>query len=259
MAMPHIPRELFLKAIFEVVAYSAEYIPRRSGESLYLRPFMIATDETLGIRPSETYRFMVIASPSASYFSNNTSLSVLIEREGARAFPGGTGFAKTGGNYAASLHSSIKAKNLGLVQTLWLDGKEKKYIEEMSGMNFFAVINGVLTTPTLGDTILEGVTRKSILSMASEFDLKVEERRIEISELINQIKSGECSEAFACGTAAIITPIDYLAEESGERYPLKNPQGDISAKLRTYLLGIQEGQIKDKYNWVSKIEPKKLI
>lgn len=256
MAMPHIPQELFMTAVNEVIAYTANFIPRRSGESLYIRPFMFATEETLGIKPSDKFRFMVIASPSASYFSNGGGLSVLIEREGARAFPGGTGYAKTGGNYAASLKAAIKAKNLGLVQTLWLDGRDKMFIEEMSGMNFFAVINGVLTTPEINDTILEGITRKSILTIAKEQGLEVSERKININELVEQIKSGECTEAFACGTAAIINPIDYLAEETGERYPLKNPEGPIAMKLRDHLLAIQEGRAEDKFNWVKRIDPK---
>ena len=217
---------------------------------------MFATEETLGIKPSEKFKFMVIASPSASYFTSGNSLSVLIERDSSRAFPGGTGFAKAGGNYAASLLSSIKAKNLGFVQTLWLDGREKKYIEEMSGMNFFAVINGVLTTPLLNDTILDGITRKSILQLAKNLNIEVEEVKLDIEYLIAKINSGECSEAFACGTAAIITPIDYLAEESGERYPLRNPNGPIANKLRDLLLAIQEGREKDINNWVHKIEPK---
>jgi branched-chain amino acid aminotransferase len=256
MAMPHIPREIFQQAVFDVVAYAANFIPRRSGESLYIRPFMFATEETLGIKPSEKFKFMVIASPSASYFTSGNNLSVLIERDSSRAFPGGTGFAKAGGNYAASLLSSIKAKNLGFVQTLWLDGREKKYIEEMSGMNFFAVINNVLTTPLLNDTILDGITRKSILQLAKNLNIEVEEVKLDIEYLIAKINSGECSEAFACGTAAIITPIDYLAEESGERYPLRNPNGPIANKLRDLLLAIQEGREKDINNWVHKIEPK---
>lgn len=256
MAMPHIPRELFMTAVNEVVAYCAHSIPKRSGESLYLRPFMFATEEALGIKPSDKFKFMVIASPSGSYFGPNTTLSVLIEREGARAFPGGTGFAKAGGNYAASLLSAIKAKHLGFAQTLWLDGREKKYIEEMSGMNFFAVINGKLVTPLMSDTILEGITRKSILTLATDLGIEAVEMKIDIDELITQIKNGQCSEAFACGTAAIITPIDYLAEESGERYPLKNPDGPVAMKVREHLLNIQEGRIPDKYQWISRIEPK---
>lgn len=255
MAMPHIPQEIFLKATFEVTAYSANFVPRRSGESLYLRPFMFATEEALGIKPSEKFRFMVIASPSASYFSAG-GLSVLIERHGARAFPGGTGFAKAGGNYAASLLSAIKTKQLGFVQTLWLDGRDKKYIEEMSGMNFFAVINGELHTPTINDTILEGITRKSILVLARDADIKVVERKMDIDELIADIKAGRCTEAFACGTAAIIAPIDFLAEETGERYPLRDHEGKIALQLREQLLALQEGRSVDCYNWVVSVEPK---
>jgi branched-chain amino acid aminotransferase len=257
MAMPHIPLEVFMKASTEVTAYSANFVPRRSGESLYLRPFMFATEEALGIKPSEKFRFMVIASPSASYFSAG-ALSVLIERQGARAFPGGTGYAKAGGNYAASLKAAIKTKQLGFVQTLWLDGRDKKYVEEMSGMNFFAVVNGELHTPELNDTILEGITRKSIITLAKDAGLKVVERKIDINELLQDIKAGRCTEAFACGTAAIIAPIDYLAEETGERFPLKDPQGKIALKLREDLLAIQEGRATDRYKWVMQVEPKSL-
>ena len=257
MAMPHIPIELFMKACFEVTAYSSDFVPRRSGESLYLRPFMFATEEALGIKPSEKFRFMVIASPSGSYFSAG-GLSVLIERHGARAFPGGTGYAKAGGNYAASLLAAIKTKQLGLVQTLWLDGRDKKYIEEMSGMNFFAVVNGELHTPEINDTILEGITRKSIITLARDAGLKVVERKMDIDDFISDIKKGVCTEAFACGTAAIIAPIDYLAEESGERYPLLHQEGKIALQLRESLLSIQEGRAEDKYMWVSMVEPKSL-
>ena len=257
MAMPHIPIELFMKANLEVTAYSANFVPRRSGESLYLRPFMFATEEALGIKPSEKFRFMVIASPSGSYFSTG-GLSVFIERHGARAFPGGTGYAKAGGNYAASLQSAIKTKQLGFVQTLWLDGRDKKYIEEMSGMNFFAVINNELHTPEINDSILEGITRKSIITLANEAGIKVVERKMDINHLIEDIKAERCTEAFACGTAAIIAPIDYLAEETGERFPLKDHEGKISLKLRESLLAIQEGRSPDKFKWIVSVEPKSL-
>lgn len=257
MAMPHIPIELFMKASLEVTAYAADFVPRRSGESLYLRPFMFGTEEALGIKPSEKFRFMVIASPSASYFSAG-GLSVLIERHGARAFPGGTGFAKAGGNYAASLLSAIKTKQLGFVQTLWLDGRDKKYIEEMSGMNFFAVINNELHTPEVNDSILEGITRKSIITLAREMGIKVVERKMDINVLLEDIKAGRCTEAFACGTAAIIAPIDYLAEESGERFPLKDPSGKMALQLRELLLSIQEGRSADTHNWIVSVEPKVL-
>ncbi len=255
MAMPHIPIDLFMKASTEVTAYCAQFVPRRTGESLYLRPFMFATEEALGIKPSEKFRFMVIASPSGSYFSSG-GLSVFIERTSARAFPGGTGFAKAGGNYAASLLSAIKAKHLGFVQTLWLDGRDKKYIEEMSGMNFFAVIDNELHTPEISDSILEGITRKSIITLAKDAGIKVVERKMDINLLIEDIKAERCTEAFACGTAAIIAPIDYLAEETRERYPLKYHEGKLSLKLRELLLAIQEGRSEDKYNWIVSIEPK---
>lgn len=255
MAMPHIPLEIFMKATLEVISYSANFVPRRSGESLYLRPFMFATEEALGIKPSEKFRFMVIASPSASYFSPG-GLSVLIERQGARAFPGGTGFAKAGGNYAASLLAAIKTKQLGFVQTLWLDGRDKKHIEEMSGMNFFAVINNELHTPALNDSILDGITRKSIITLARDAGIKVVERKMNIDELIEDIRAQRCTEAFACGTAAIIAPIDYLAEETGERYPLLHHEGKIALELREQLLSIQEGRADDRYKWVMSVEPK---
>lgn len=257
MAMPHIPLDLFMKANLEVTSYCSEFVPRRSGESLYLRPFMFATEEALGIKPSEKFRFMVIASPSGSYFSTG-GLSVYIERHGARAFPGGTGFAKAGGNYAASLLSAVKTKQLGFVQTLWLDGRDKKYIEEMSGMNFFAVINNELHTPEINDSILEGITRKSIITLARDNGIKVVERKMDINELIIDIKENRCTEAFACGTAAIIAPIDYLAEETGERYPLKDHEGKLSLRVREMLLSIQEARSPDVHNWIISVEAKSL-
>jgi branched-chain amino acid aminotransferase len=252
IAMPEVPRDIFMKSVFELTALCSKIIPSHSGESLYLRPFMFATEEALGVRPSETFRFMVIASPSGSYFTGSV-LSVLIERESARAFPGGTGYAKAGGNYAASLLSSIKAKKLGFVQTLWLDARERKYVEEMSGMNFFAVINNELHTPKVSDTILDGITRKSLIVLGRELGITVVEENIEIEELIKFVKSGECTEAFACGTAAIITSIDYLAEANGERYPLKDPKGKVGSMLRAKLLAIQEGRDEDKHQWVTKV------
>lgn len=257
MAMPHVPAKIFMQAILDVTAYSANFVPRRSGESLYLRPFMFAAEESLGIKPAEKFRFMVIASPSGSYFSGTVGgLSVYIERDSARAFPGGTGFAKTGGNYAAGLAAAIKTKNLGFVQTLWLDARERKYIEEMSGMNVFVVVNGELLTPKTGDTILDGITRKSIITLARDMGYSVVEKNIAIDELLHDIKTGKCTEAFACGTAAIITPINYFGESNGERIPLHHPEGLISMKIREALLAIQEGRATDNYKWVQTVEPK---
>lgn len=254
MAIPELPEEVFMEAVEAITAYSADFIPQESGSSLYVRPFIIATEENLGIKPSAKFRFMVIASPSASYFSSG-SLKVLIERNAARAFPGGTGAAKTGGNYAASLLTSVKAVDHGYMNTLWLDAENRKYIEEMSGMNFFAVVNDVLITPKLTDTILAGITRDSIIQLASRLNISLKEETINIDSLIESIKIGECTEAFACGTAAIITPVEMLGEEDGTAYELKYPAGPISKSLRENLLAIQEGRMEGPEGWVKTIEP----
>lgn len=254
MAMPTFPEDKFIESVQVLTSYCQEFIPRQSGESLYIRPFMFATEESLGIKPSETFKFMIVASPSGSYFSTS-SLKVLIERDSCRAAPGGTGAAKTGGNYAASLSSAIKVQKLGLNQTLWLDAREKNLVEEMSGMNFFAVLNGVMTTPQLTDSILDGITRKSLIQLALELGIPVKERPLPISELVEAIKTGECSEAFACGTAAIVTNIGSLHEESGESYELKNSVGEIGPALRLKLLDIQEGRAQAPEGWIVKIHP----
>lgn len=252
MAMPTFPEEQFIEAVRAVTAYSADFIPQKSGESLYIRPFMFATEESLGIRPSESFKFMVVASPSGSYFTN-AQLKVLIERQSARACPGGTGAAKTGGNYAASLISAKKVAQKGLMQTLWLDSKEKKYVEEMSGMNIFFVIDNKLVTPKLTDTILDGITRKSLIQIAQELKIDVCEDVLEINQVIQSIKDGRCTEAFACGTAAIITPIVSFHEDSGEAYEIKTQNFEIAQKLRTKMLDIQEGRALGPDGWVQEV------
>lgn len=248
MAMAEVPEELYLEAVRSIVGHSNDFIPTNSGESLYIRPFMIATDENLGIKPSESYKFMVIASPSGAYFTTGC-LSVLVERENVRACPGGMGAAKTGGNYAGSLISAQRAKKLGYQQTLWLDGLEKKYIEEMSGMNFFAVINDKLITPRIEDTILDGITRGSLIQLAKDQGIEVVEEKFEISKLLSSINDGSCSECFACGTAAIITPIGKFGDTTGTEWNVKNPEGPIAKKLKASLLALQEGRNEDQHGW----------
>ena len=253
MAIPEIPREYFMEAIHAITAYSAEFIPQKTGESLYLRPFTIATEESLGIKPSEKYKFVVVACPSDAYFTKGT-VPVMIERQAARAGMGGTGNAKTGGNYAASLISAIEAKERGYPMTLWLDSLEKRYVEELSGMNFFCIINGELWTPALTETILVGITRDSIIHLAKDMGLKVHEERIDITELITSIKNNECTEAFACGTAAIISPIECLGENHGTRYTFRDQGGNISLKIRQRLLDIQEGRYQAPDGWLVKVD-----
>jgi branched-chain amino acid aminotransferase len=253
MGMPEMSEEEFMGPLNTLVSYLTPFIPRRKGESLYLRPFMFATEQSLGIKPSDTFSFMIVASPVGSYFSGGT-ISVLIEREFTRAAPGGMGAAKTGGNYAGSLISAHKVKKIGANQTLWLD-VHKENVQELSGMNFFMMIDGVLTTPPVSDTILDGITRKSILQLAKDSGIPTAEKDIAVNELKQLIKDQRCTEAFACGTAAIITPIDSLVEETGEKVMLKDGNGPMAMKLRNHLLEIQEGKLADTHGWVTLVEP----
>ncbi len=253
LAMPVIPKEIFDQSINAVVSYSSPIIPKRSGESLYLRPMMIATDNIMSVRPSTEYIYMVLTSPSGNYFSSAT-IGVAIERQQHRAFPGGIGYAKTGGNYAASLQAYKKAKDLGLSQTIWLDSTPEGNIEELSGMNFFAVINNELHTPILNDTILEGVTRNSLIKIGELHGMKVIERKMPINEILEKIKSKECTEAFACGTAAVVTPLSFLQDEDGSRYVFKNQEAPVGMKLKKSLLDIQEGRAADPFKWITKLE-----
>lgn len=254
MAMPEVPVENFVEAVKVFSKLCSEIIPRRSGESLYLRPFMFSTEEALGIKPSDTFKFMIVASPSGAYFSGGT-ISVLIERSAVRAAPGGTGNAKTGGNYAAALEAAIETKKLGHDQTLWLDAVTRKNVEEMSGMNFNCIIDGKLVTPALTDSILAGITRNSLLAIAPQLDIQVEEKKLTIDELIEAIKTGRCTEAFACGTAAIITPIHQIAEKDGTVYKLASAPGPCSTSLRQALLDIQEGRREaPNKEWVLNLE-----
>lgn len=254
MAMPEVPKDIFMNSVEAMTSHMAGFIPGQSGDSLYLRPFMFATDNGLGIKPSDSFKFLVVASPSSAYFKTG-SVSVYIERNAVRACPGGVGAAKTGGNYAASLLSMIEANDKGYDQVLWLDAVNKSLIEEMSGMNMFAVINDVLVTPALTQTILNGITRKSIVKLAEHLNIKLEERELTISELTEKIKSGECTEAFACGTAVIITPINCFGEADGTKHKLQYSEGPIATKLRQGLLDIQEGRAEDPFSWRIPVEP----
>ncbi len=254
MAIPEIPENIFMEAVETIAAFSTKTIPTKTGTSLYIRPFTIATEESLGIRPSLEYKFLVIASPSESYFQN-PSINVFIERHLSRAVKGGTGTAKTGGNYASSLLTTLKAQKLGFSNTLWLDAETHTKIEEMSGMNFFAVLDNTLITPKLTDTILDGITRKSIIELVKNEGINCKEDTISINSLIGAIKEKRCTEAFACGTASIIVPISALGEEDGTLYPLAYPNGNLSNRLKDLILSIQEGRKEGPKGWVKKIEP----
>jgi len=253
MAMAEVPEQEFLDAVDAITSYGAPFIPSRSGDSLYIRPFMFANENSLGIKPAENFKFLIVASPSEAYFKSG-SVRVLVENDAVRACPGGVGNAKTGGNYAASLLSMIQAKQKGYDQVLWLDAVHKKYIEEMSGMNFFAVYDRKIVTPPITSTILNGITRKSLIKLAKHMGFEIEERPILVDELLADIKSEKCTECFSCGTAVIITPIDLLGIDSGEKFPIKFSQGPVANELRLALLNIQEGSGDDPFGWRKSVE-----
>ncbi len=253
MAMPEISLDRFMDGVYLVTAYCESLTPSNSGQSLYLRPFMFASEPSLEVSGANQFTFMVIASPSQAIHTD--SMRVLIEREMIRASRGGTGAAKTGGNYASSFASRQIALEKGFDQCLWLDAQNHQSIEELSVMNFFAVIDGDLHTPALTGSLLPGITRDSIIQLAKLMGLKVIEEAINIDLLIGQIKSGQCSEAFCCGTGVILSPIKELGEHDGSCYQLARPEGDLSCQLRTKLIDIQERRAEDRFGWIETVPP----
>lgn len=248
MLMPELPESLFIEGLCAVSAYAGPLIPRLPGQSLYLRPLMFGTQSALGFATSDSYTFLVIASPSGAFVTG--SLRVVVEREGTRAARGGTGGVKASGNYGASLQTTVAASDSGFNQPLWLDAREHKYIEELSAMNFFAMVDGVLHTPELSGTILPGVTRDSVITLAGDLGIPVREGKLAIDTLLQQIRSKQCTEAFACGTAATIAPISVIGEKDSTIYELPEASGPVANKLRDELLNIQEGRVPDRFNWL---------
>jgi branched-chain amino acid aminotransferase len=250
MAMPVVPESLFFEAVEAMVRACNAFIPPQSGRALYLRPFVFGTEAGYVIRNSDRFRFMVIANPVEAYAAGN--MRVAIERADVRAAAGGIGAAKVAANYAPSLRASSAALARGLTVALWLDAREQRFIQELSGMNLFALIHGELHTPELDGAILPGVTRDSLLRLAAHLGFKTHERRMPIDELLEQIRSGACSELFACGTAAIVCPIDRLVEADGRNYAAKGTNV-VAAQLRRALLAIQECRSDDIFGWTHRI------
>lgn len=251
LCIPEIPEEDFVQAIKAVVKVDKDWIPTDPGTSLYVRPFVIATDEFLGVKPSSTYLFIVILSPSGAYYESGLApVGIWIEDEYVRAVRGGIGFAKTGGNYAASLIAQVKAHDEGFSQVLWLDGVERRYIEEVGAMNIFFKIDGKIVTPALSGSILPGITRNSVITLCRDWGYEVEERKISVDELIEAQKSGKLEECFGTGTAAVISPVGKLRYEDEVMEINGGKIGEISARLYDTVTGIQSGAIKDPYgNW----------
>ena len=255
IALPELPAEYFLGAIRELVALDKEWVPDGDGESLYLRPFMIATEAFLGVRAAREVSFRVIASPVGNYFGGELKpVSIWISREYARAGRGGTGAAKCGGNYAASLLPQQEAQAQGCSQVLFLDPVEGKYLEELGGMNVFLVYkDGHIVTPELSGSILEGITRDSIIQIARDRGHAVEERKVSIDEWKQGVASGEIVEVFACGTAAVITPIGQLKGKGFEVGDLTAPAGEVTMGIRKELTDIQYGRLPDRHGWLVKL------
>lgn len=255
MCIPKLDEEFCLKALVELIKIDKDWIPTADGTSLYIRPFIIATQAGLGVHPAKEYKFIIICSPVGSYYKEGLNpVKIYIETEYVRAVKGGTGFTKSGGNYAASLKGQEKAEKMNYSQVLWLDGKERKYIEEVGAMNVFFKINGKIITPSLEGSILSGITRRSAIEMLKSWGLTVEERKISVDELIEAYNNGELEEAFGTGTAAVISPIGEFNYNGKIMVVNNNKIGEVSQKLYDNLTGIQWGKIEDTFNWVKKLD-----
>jgi branched-chain amino acid aminotransferase len=253
LCMPHVPPEEMAHAIEALVRVDADWVPSTPESSLYIRPTIIATEAFLGVRPAESYLFYVILSPVGSYYGGGAlaPVKIHVERQLTRAAPGGLGAVKAGANYAAGLLAAVKAKKEGYAQVLWLDGVEHKYIEEVGTMNLFVVIGDELVTAPLSDSILSGVTRDCVLTIAREWGVPVSERRLSIDEIRVAHSNGTLREVFGSGTAAVISPVGELAIE-GEHLSINDGKpGALSLKLYEEITGIQRGTRPDRYEWLT--------
>jgi branched-chain amino acid aminotransferase len=254
LCLPEVPEEDLLYAIKKFVEVEQEWTPSLAGTSLYLRPFMFGNDESLGVHTVHNASLYIIASPVGSYYKEGINpVKIMIEDQDVRAVRGGTGYAKCGGNYAASTRAGERASKIGYSQVLWLDGVERKYIEEVGAMNVMFKINGEIITPMLSGSILPGITRKSCIEVLKNNGYKVTERLLSIDELADAMKNGTLEEAWGCGTAAVISPIGELMYK-GEKFIVNEGKiGKVSQFLYDTLTGIQWGKISDDYNWTVEI------
>lgn len=255
LCIPELPEEMFVEAVKAIVKIDEDWIPTAPGTSLYIRPFIIATDAFLGVAPSKTYLFCIILSPSGAYYASGLKpVGIWIEDDYVRAVRGGMGFAKTGGNYACSLAAQVKAHDDGYSQVLWLDGVERKYIEEVGAMNIMFKINGKIVTPMLNGSILPGITRDSVLQLCRHWNMPVEERKISVYELLEAQEKGTLEEVFGTGTAAVISPVGKLRYKDEVMTIGDGSIGPVSQKLYDTVTGIQWGKIKDEFGWTVIVE-----
>lgn len=254
LAMPELPEAVFIESIRQLVSIDRDWIPTGEGASLYLRPFMFASEAFLGVRPARQYKYLVIASPAGNYFKSGAPAVSIWVSDYTRAAPGGTGAAKCGGNYAASLVPQAEAIARGHDQVVFLDAAEHKWIEELGGMNlYFVFADGSLVTPPLTGTILAGITRDSLLALARDEGLAVREERYSLDQWREDAASGKLVETFACGTAAVVTPVGKVAGRQGEFTIGSGGPGQLTQKLKSRLVAIQRGDAADPHGWVMKL------
>ena len=247
LCMPELPEELFLQSIAAVIDADRDWVPSQANHSLYIRPFMFATDRFLGVSPSTTYSYMVLLCPVGPYFSK--TLRVKIETHYTRSAEGGMGYAKSSGNYGGSMYPAKKATEEGFDQLIWTDAKNHEFIEEMGAANVMFVLDGKLITPSTRDTILDGVTRDTVLTIAREWGMQVEERRVSVAEIIDGAKNGKLDDAFGAGTAATIAPVGSISL-NGEEYFLSDPKTRVfSQKVLKELEAIKYGRVADTHGW----------
>lgn len=250
LCIPVLPEDMFVEAVKAIVEVDKDWIPSAPGTSLYIRPFIFATDAFLGVAPSDTYLFIIILSPSGAYYASGLApVAIWIEDEYVRAVRGGMGFAKAGGNYAVSLAGQVKAHDDGYSQVLWLDGVERKYIEEVGAMNIFFKINGKVVTPMLNGSILPGITRNSVIHICKDWGYEVEERKVSVDELKEAYENGTLEEVFGTGTAAVISPVGKLRWKDEVMEIGDGKIGQLSQKLYDTITGIQWGKLDDPYGW----------
>jgi len=254
MAMPELPEELFLASLREMVSIDRDWIPDMEGGSLYLRPFMFASQNFIGVRPSSEFLYLVIASPAGAYFGGADTVALWASEHYTRAAPGGTGAAKCGGNYAGSLVAQAEAIREGCHQVVFLDAVERKWVEELGGMNIMFVFeDGSIQTPPLGGTILPGITRDSLLTLARDAGLTVREERYGIDQWKADAESGRLREAFACGTAAVVTSIGKVRGRGFEFGIGNQGPGLVAQKLKSDLVDIQRGRAPDRHGWLHRL------
>lgn len=251
MGMPAIPEELFMEGMRQLIDLDREWIPEADRTSLYIRPFMMATDEFIGIKPTTKFRFMIITSPAGPYYAE--PVSIYVDEKYVRAFPGGVGYTKAAGNYGGSMYPMTEVRKKGYHQILWMDGLEHKYVQEIGTMNVFFVLGDTVVTPELSDTILEGITRDSVIAILKEHGYNVEERPLHIDEIVAAYKAGQLKEAFGTGTAASIAPIADLTYRDEKMALPPQEEWKLAPWLREELNAIRYGRKADSRGWVYRL------